>query len=505
MPTLADTADKTPLRRQSHLRAAGVATACLLIVAAVGWHWRRGGFERGHVQEPVLELPVAANEPARLVVPSAAREAMGLRTTAVEAAGNPPPLRLVGSLFVDSDRLIHVRSRFEGEIVAIAANESPPAVPDRAPIHTPEQTPDGAQPLGQVDARFGEVRRVLRFGDRVKRNQVLAVIWSKEVGEKKSDLIDAYSRLAASTTSLERLRTIGASAVAERTVREAERAHESDVIAVDRLERTLRSWHVGEQEIDEVRAAAKQLRNSGGSRDNITEERRWAEIDVRSPIDGIIVEKNIAAGDIADPSEVLFKIADLSRLGVLAQVYEEDLPKIAALAPEERRWLIRLKANPEAPPIAGTFELIGNIVDPRQHSAAVVGWIDNSDGRLLIGQFITAEIQLPAPPDEVMVPASACLERGTATAIFVAGQADSDRFERRQVALSRRAGDRVFVRCHPTPSEAEAGCAPLAVGEWVVDDGAVQLEGAWAEQQGPTVPARGADKQANKAAPPQHH
>jgi cobalt-zinc-cadmium efflux system membrane fusion protein len=452
---------------------------------------------------------MAAAEAARLVVPSAARDAMGLRTSAVEAAGNPPPLRLVGSLFVDSDRLIHVRSRFDGEIVAIATNDNPPAAQDPSGQHAREQSMHRTLPAGQLEAGRGDGRRALRFGDRVVRNQVLAVIWSKEVGEKKSDLIDAYSRLAASTVSLERLRTIGASAVAERTVREAERTHESDVIAVDRLERTLRSWHVGEQEIEEVRAAAKQLRETGGSRDNITEERRWAEIDVRSPIDGIIVEKNVAAGDIADPSDVLFKIADLSRLGVLAQVYEEDLPKIAALAPEDRRWLVRLKANPAAPPIEGTFELIGNIVDPRQHAAAIVGWINNADGRLLIGQFITAEIQLPAPTGEVMVPASACLERGAVTAIFVTERADSDQFERRQVALSRRAGDRVFIRSQPTASEAEAGCVPLAVGEWVVDDGAVELEGAWAEQQGPAVPAtanqHAAHKHASATAPSQHH
>ena len=509
MQTLADSAAKAGQRRRSPLRAVGVTVVCLLMVAAVGWYWQRGGFERGHSQEPAIEPHRAADEPARVVVQTAARDAMGLHTSAVEAAGNPPPLRLVGSLFVDTDRLIHVRSRFEGEIVAIATNESPPAVPDRAPIHTPEQTPHRALPVGQLEAGLGAARRALRFGDRVVRNQVLAVIWSKEVGEKKSDLIEAYSRLAASTIVLERLRTIGASAVAQRTILDAERALESDVIAVDRLERTLRSWHVGEQEIEEVRAAAKHLRESGGSRDNITEERRWAEIDVRSPIDGIIVEKNVAAGDIADPSDVLFKIADLSRLGVLAQVYEEDLPKIAALAPEDRRWLVRLKANPEAPPIVGTFELIGNIVDPRQHAAAIVGWIDNADGRLLIGQFITAEIQLPAPADEVMVPASACLERGAATAIFVTEQADSDRFERRQVALSRRVGDRVFVRSHPTPTETKTGCGSLAVGEWVVDDGAVELEGAWAAQQGANPPAsedrRAADKRANTAAPPQHH
>ena len=487
-------------RRRTPLRPLALLLVCLLLVALVGWYWRSARFEH----EPDLHrggrFAFAGDASTTLVVADEACQAMGVHRSAVEVAGNPPPLRLVGSLFVDSDRLIHVRSRFDGEVVSIAPNESSPATIDQAV----DEPPTSARP----EAPLGAGRRALRFGDRVKRNQVLAVIWSKEVGEKKSDLIDAYSQLTASTLTLERLRTIERGAVAERTVREAERAHEADVIAVDRLERTLRSWHVGELEIDEVRAAAQHLRESGGSRDNITEERRWAEIDIRSPIDGIIVEKNVAAGDLANPDEVLFKIADLSRLGVLAQVYEEDLPKIAALAPDEHRWLVRLKANPAAPPIAGTFELVGNIVDPRQHAAAIVGWIDNTDGHLLIGQFITAEIQLPPPADEVVVPASACLERGAAAAIFVAARADSNRFERRQVAITRRAGDQVFVRSHPSSCEAEAGCAPLAVGEWVVDDGAVELEGAWAQQQTnpPTTDERrdGANSASN-ATLPEHH
>jgi len=52
---------------------------------------------------------------------------------------------------------------------------------------------------------------------------------------------------------------------------------------------------------------------------------------VKAPLDGVILEKNIAVGDIVDTSLDLFKVADLTSLGVMVHVYEEDLPTLRAL------------------------------------------------------------------------------------------------------------------------------------------------------------------------------
>ena len=54
-------------------------------------------------------------------------------------------------------------------------------------------------------------------------------------------------------------------------------------------------------------------------------------MEVRCPFDGMVLEKNIVAGDIVDTNLDLFKIADLSVLGVMANVYEEDLPALDGL------------------------------------------------------------------------------------------------------------------------------------------------------------------------------
>ncbi len=68
----------------------------------------------------------------------------------------------------------------------------------------------------------------------------------------------------------------------------------------------------------------------------------------------MIVEKNFNVGDMIDPSQDLFKIADLSRVQVLANAYEEDLPLLAdADAPSSVHWKIDIKSDPNDVPVSG--------------------------------------------------------------------------------------------------------------------------------------------------------
>jgi cobalt-zinc-cadmium efflux system membrane fusion protein len=174
----------------------------------------------------------------------------------------------------------------------------------------------------------------------------------------------------------------------------------------------------------------------------------------------------------------LFKIADLSVLGVIAHVYEEDLGSLDSLPNDQRNWTIYLQSRTDASGIPATFDLIGNIVDPNQHTAAVMGWIENKDGRLRDGQFITAIVDLPSADDEVAIPESAVIEDGEYATVFVASSRDGRVVTRRHVAMVSRGQDTVFIRSKPTPEEAAQGCQPLESGEWVVAAGSIELDGA---------------------------
>ena len=58
---------------------------------------------------------------------------------------------------------------------------------------------------------------------------MLAVVWSKDVGEKKSELIDALSKLAIDYPMLQRYRAVEKGTVPERTIHDAERNYQGDL------------------------------------------------------------------------------------------------------------------------------------------------------------------------------------------------------------------------------------------------------------------------------------
>ncbi len=378
-------------------------------------------------------------------------QTLGVRTAKIEPARAHTRLSLAGSLFLDSNRMVHVHSRFAGEVVSIG-------LADHADEHSSAPRP-------------------LRLGDHVEKGQLLAVIWSKEVGEKKSDLINALSKQYLDDAQLQSLKALGKDIVAARQIREAERERESDVIEVTRVERTLRSWRLSEEEIATVRAEAEKI-HRGEDAVNVDMDKRWAEIEVRSPFDGVILEKNIVSGDIVNTDLDLFVVADLSVLGVMANVYEEDLPALEQLAPDQRAWTVYLKSWPDSPGLAGTFSLIGNIVDPNQHTAAVMGWLDNADGKLRAGQFVTAVVELPDNAQEVAVPDSAVVEGPLYGTVFIATDARSSQVTRRHVAVVGRGNGVVYIRCTPCAEDAAQGCCTLIPGEWVVTAGTIELDGA---------------------------
>jgi cobalt-zinc-cadmium efflux system membrane fusion protein len=117
---------------------------------------------------------------------------------------------------------------------------------------------------------------------------------------------------------------------------------------------------------------------------------------------------------------------------------------------------------------------VGNIIDPNQHTALVMGRVDNPDGKLRVGQFVTTRLEIPPPPGEVVVPASALCEESDRTCVFVQSDGKAT-YVRRNVAVTGRRGDKVYIRSRPAPEEIRRGLEPLAPGEQVVVSRVVEL------------------------------
>ncbi len=403
---------------------------------------------------PEETTELVRSEPNTLRLPTAVATALGVQVNVVEEAPPPVPLSLQGSLFLDPNRLTHAHTRFAGEVAEMGMIEAPSDEPDQ---------------MGQL------VLRPVRFGDAVNKGQLLAVIWSKDLGEKKSELVDALSRLFLDQETAKRLDDLyRKGSIPERSLREAERNVESDLIAVQKAERTLLTWRLTKADIDEIRAEAARIHQNKGHWDQDLRG-QWARVEVRASIDGVVVEKNIAVGDVVDTALDLFKIADLTRLDVLAHVFEEDLPMLEDLPAQERHWNIYLKSDPQGKPLSGSFSQIGNIIDPNQHTALVMGWVDNASGRLRIGQFVTAAVDLPAYTDEVAVPAAAIIDQDANSFVFIQSDPKDHRYTRRKVWVKRRRENLIYLSSKVTDVQRRAGFSAINPGERVVVECGLEL------------------------------
>jgi cobalt-zinc-cadmium efflux system membrane fusion protein len=461
-----------PVRGFSLLRILGIA-AVVLVVASLAAamplvglptvkQWLKGKQpETTTVGDRGPDVELVPNQPDALRLPPAVVRKLGVQTITAEKATQPRTLELAGSLALDANKLARTHSRFAGEVVRLGE----------------------AEDVTESAAQGRTVLRPVRFGDRVAEGQLLAVVWSKDLGEKKSELVDALTQYRLDKEQLDRFDELfRKGGLSEASYRQKQRDVAGDLNAIAKAERTLLVWRLTKEEIAEVKKEAERILERKGVRDP-EKERNWARVEVRAPFAGVVVEKNVAVGDIVDTSTDLFKIANVEKLTVWAHAYEEDLPALQALPQDRRRWTVRVKADPEAKPLQGTIEEIGYVIDPNQHTALVMGLVDNADGRLRAGQFITATVDLPPLPDRVALPTTALVEDGRTSIVFVQPDAAQPVYVQRRVVVVRRGQDQVYVRSKLTAAEEGQGLTAVRPGERVVTAGAVELKAALEDKQ----------------------
>jgi cobalt-zinc-cadmium efflux system membrane fusion protein len=154
-------------------------------------------------------------------------------------------------------------------------------------------------------------------------------------------------------------------------------------------------------------------------------------LEVRAPIAGTIVEQNVTSGTgvrSMDNSPNLFTIADLSRVWVLCDVYEDALMRVHVGDTAE----IRANAIPDST-FKGKVSNISRVLDPATRSAKVRIEIANPGRVLRSGMFVTASFKSTKAQDRMVIPISATIRMHDKDWVFVPlGQ---KQFRRQEVQL----------------------------------------------------------------------
>jgi membrane fusion protein, copper/silver efflux system len=231
-------------------------------------------------------------------------------------------------------------------------------------------------------------------GEVVRAGQTLAQIFSQELLSSQTEYLSARSNTAASGIS-------------------------SAVIASGRTR--LGVLGMTAAEIDEIE-------RSGEAKRLVT---------VVAPTSGVVVNRGVTVGTSVDPSTTLLTIADLSRVWVLAEVPEADIPGV-------RVGTVAQLDFPASghPPFAARVDFVYPTLTERTRTLRIRFSATNRGGTLRPGLYGTAVFE-SAGPKAMTVPRDAVVDTGLQQHVFVAV---GDRFEPRLVTVGTQLADRVEIR-----------------------------------------------------------
>jgi Cu(I)/Ag(I) efflux system membrane fusion protein len=240
-------------------------------------------------------------------------------------------------------------------------------------------------------------------GVRVRRGQPLLTIYSPMLVAAEQELLTA-SRLAASvdTSDTEAWRDAQALLAAAR--------------------RRLAYWDISADQI-------ARLERTGEITKTLT---------LAAPVDGVVLEKMVVAGQGVMPGMKLYRIADLSTVWIEGDVFEQDLALIRLGAPAR----VEFAAYPGRS-FAGRVSFVWPVVDEQSRTGRVRVALPNPAGTLKPGMYATLLFRARLGADLLSVPAEAVVMTGERNLVFVVGRDGA--LEPREVTVGARAGDRLQV------------------------------------------------------------
>jgi len=288
------------------------------------------------------------------------------------------------------------------------------------------------------------VRLYAGQGTRVRKGQKLADLESADIDQAEADYLKALADYENARRS-----SVAEVKLAQATYDRTKLLYEKTIVAGKNL-------RTAEHDLEVAKASAENSVN--GTKAALTAARRHllilglkdstidslaskpdlaAVFSLNSPIDGIVVERNATIGASVGTEASLFKIIDLSRVWVDANVFEKDLQRVRL----GQQVKLTVPAFPGST-FSGKVILVNSVVDPDTRTVKVRTEVPNPDGRLKPDMFANVEIITDVNRAAISIPQSAVLNDNGQTVVFVA---EGKGYQKRQVHTGIQNGDWVEI------------------------------------------------------------
>lgn len=316
--------------------------------------------------------------------------------------------------------------------------------------------------VGHLSARVpGTVAVVFKtVGDEVAAGEVLALVDASQVGQAKSQFLQAVVQLQLRKSTVERLRPIANSgAVPQKSVIEAEAAlQEAEVTLLsthqalvnlgfdvpDGLEARIPQTLADELRFLDIPTSVVATLPTGAKTANL--------IPVRAPYGGVLLASEVVAGEVVDASKTLFTVSDPSRMWLVLNVRQEDAKHV------HRGLPVRFQSDNGDQSVTGQVAWISPAIDEQTRTLQVRVAIANEDGTLRDKTFGTGWIVLREEPNAIVVSRDAVQSTPDASFVFVRDKNYFDEnspkfFHVRQVRLGARNDQYVELLAGVLPGE----------------------------------------------------
>lgn len=288
-------------------------------------------------------------------------------------------------------------------------------------IYMPGKVQADERRVAAVTARFpGRIERLyVNFtGQEVKRGERLASIYSPELVQAQKELLEAV------------------------------RLKESNPSFYEAVVNKLKLWNLTDAQIQNIVEKGEVKYN----------------FDIYSNQSGTVVSKNINEGDYVNEGQSLFNVANLAKVWVLFDAYENDLPWIDK--GDEIKFTV-----PSMPGevFASKVTFIDPVINPQTRVASVRTEVNNPKGKLKPGMFAQGilESRLDGAENQLVIPKTSVLWTGKRAVVYVKDPSfEQPTFQYREVVLGPEAGDFYVI--------AEG----LSEGEEVVANGVFKIDAA---------------------------
>ena len=270
------------------------------------------------------------------------------------------------------------------------------------------------------------------LGQQVKGGDLLAILYSSDLGMAQSAYLKAVAKLYVAERAYERATML----LREKVIGLAESQRRQGEMLSLRAEK---------------REAEDRLRLLGMSEEQIGklhhDQKILSYVPITAPFDGRVIARNLTKGEVVEVTEKLFTVADLSEVWVLANIPEKDITFIRTDAATDKSGVeqvveVLLTAYP-GEVFHGKITYVGDVLDVATRTMNLRLELPNPHRKLKPEMYATIRVHSLPEHGVLTVPESAVQRERDRRFVFI--QRDTHTFEARDVTLGEGNGDVVKI------------------------------------------------------------